>query len=151
MKKVLLILILLLVCNVYAIEQNLSSYDLDKADSIYNPTLDIISLKYEPYPAEPGSYITLWLRVQNLGNDEVDNVKIELIEDFPFSIDEDNIQTLGTIPSYQEAVIKFEKIRIAENAVEGETTLKIRLSPGALYSSTIIKKYPLLFKVFYQF
>ncbi len=136
-------LLIFLVCmiSVMAIEQDTTSSWLNRTSSVGNyPQIDVVSLKYEPYPVEPGQYFTLWLKIKNLGNVKADNVEVELIEKEPFSIGE-NKQIIGSLGSRQEYLLKFENIKVSEDAVEGDNTLEIRSTAGGGYSNEFkIKK-----------
>lgn len=137
-----IILLILAATSVNAVEIDLSGSAINKTGAIGNyPQLDIIGLKYEPFPVEPGDYFTLWVRVQNLGNDNADNAVVELIEKEPFFIDDSAVRVIGKLGSRQETVLKFERIRVSEDAVEGTNQIEFKLSPGGVYKSNIrIKK-----------
>ncbi len=85
-------------------------------------SLKIISLKYEPYPVEPGEYFDMWIKLENSGVAEAKNVSFEIKENFPFSVDEETIKTVGRLDVGDEVVLKY-KIRVDEDAVEGENDL----------------------------
>ena len=143
MKKLSLLIIALfiLIASVSAIELNFSASEPEKAGSVTQAQLEVVALRYEPYPAQPGDYITVWVSVRNIGKNAVYNANIEVVEEAPFSIDGENIKTLKSLEAGQEVLLKFEKIRISEDAVEGENTLKIKL-PGP-YGVTITKEIPI--------
>ncbi len=84
-------------------------------------------IKYEPYPASPGRYVDVWLKIENFGSRDATDFTIELLPEFPFSLDsnEDAVKTFGTILAHQTVLVKY-KVRIAEKAVEGSNYLKFR-------------------------
>lgn len=88
--------------------------------------------KYQPYPAEPGRYIDVWMRIQNNGNVEQKNVVLELTPKFPFSLDE-NEEGTETIPvlGAGQTVIRNFKVRVSENAVEGDNEFNFRYKSGS--------------------
>mgnify|MGYP006287714693 CR=1 FL=1 len=102
--------------------------------------LDISIDKYEPYPAEPGAYIDVWLRVENAGQDKATNVMIELEPEFPFSIDDDDVSstTIGSIPA-GNSVIKRYQVRVSDNAVEGENDFNIRYKHNNYDWGTVVE------------
>jgi hypothetical protein len=150
-KKIILIPVLFLlgILLVQALEQSLPGDDPDLEKSLItkksvtelyyydhgmgSPIVKIVSMKYEPYPVEPGSKFDLWLRIDNLGREKADNVKIEFVPNNLFTIHGDLVKTIGEIGSRQSAVVKFENIKVADNAAEGENTLKFKINMGGAY------------------
>ncbi len=150
-KKMILIPVLFLlgILLVQAIEQSLPGDDPDLEKSLIkekritelyyydhgmgSPIAKIVSLKYEPYPVEPGSKFDLWLRVDNLGREKAENVKVEFLPNNLFTIHGDLVKTIGELGSRQSAVVKFENIKVADNAAEGENTLKFKINMGGAY------------------
>lgn len=103
-----------------------------------HPTVDfspayfqVVSTKYEPYPAEPGEYFDLWLKVRNIGNVEAPDFKFTLKPNYPFSLDpgEDAEIELGEILAGESVTIHY-KVRVDENAVEGDTELDFEYETG---------------------
>jgi len=87
--------------------------------------------KYEPYPAQPGQYIDVWISVQNIGGGSAENVQVRVSPSYPFSIDpnENATKDLGTLIGGQEAVMKF-KVRVDQNAVQGNNFLDVQYKYG---------------------
>lgn len=137
MKKILLFLILV-ICAVpaLAIEEVLTASYLNQTSSFTmdSPKLNLIKLKYEPYPVEPGDYFTLWLEVENIGGNTVENAGVEFVDTYPFTLlDKEYVKTIGRLAKRQQAVVKFEKIRVDKDAIDGDHTLKIKLNMGGAY------------------
>ena len=84
-------------------------------------------IKYEPFPAVPGRYLDVWFKVENFGGVDANNFVIELTPKFPFSLDpdEDAIKRFGRILAHQTVLVKY-KVRIDENAIEGDNALRFR-------------------------
>lgn len=121
MKKIIaLVLMLCLIPTTIATTQN---YIID------NHALKISQTKYDPYPVEPGEYFTLWIEVENYGIQEADNVTLELLPEYPFSIDpnEEKSKTFAKINGLDEIVLDY-KIRCDEDAVEGYNPLKLAIT-----------------------
>jgi len=81
---------------------------------------------YIPYPAEPGKYIDLWVRVQYTGTvGSAEGVECKVDPSFPFSIEagDPSINNLGNLAPFQEVVLKY-RIRVDANAVPGTNKLK---------------------------
>ncbi len=94
--------------------------------------LSIEVTKYEPYPAEPGKYLDVWLKIENVGGDPAENVMIQLSPQYPFSFDsnEDGFRDIGTILGGREVILKF-KVRVDENAVQGDNYLDVAYKYGS--------------------
>lgn len=116
-RLLLLVLTLTLAISTYAITDYYGDLNVNYG------YVHITSVKYEPYPAEPGKYFDLWLKVQNAGT-EKGNLKFKLIPKYPFSLDasdtaERNIDSLLA----GETTLLHYKIRTDSKAIEGKTPL----------------------------
>ncbi|MFY9201802.1 MAG: hypothetical protein WBI12_11840, partial [Methanosarcina flavescens] len=49
--------------------------------------LKVTIIETNPYPAKIGEYLTLTVQVENIGGDKADNVDIEIVPQYPFSLD----------------------------------------------------------------
>ncbi|MFH1212096.1 MAG: COG1361 S-layer family protein [Candidatus Woesearchaeota archaeon] len=87
-------------------------------------------LKYEPYPAEPGSTFTVWLKFENIGNSDSSDVRIVIDPQYPFKLhpSEQAELSIGRLPSHVE-YIKDIKMIVEQNAVEGDSTFNVKVSP----------------------
>jgi len=97
------------------------------AASLYtddSPNIMIKELKYDPYPLEAGKYVTLWIKIDNYGSKEAENVSCTLLPKYPFLLDstENPTQTIGILPGMESAIIDY-KIYVDSNAVEGNNDL----------------------------
>jgi hypothetical protein len=118
-----------------------------------SPNLVVQVLKYEPYPVNAGDWFTLWIKVQNIGQENAKDVKFEIVPDYPFSSTDNLIKNYGTIFGIIDAynvdqtydssqvIMKF-RIKVADNAPEGQSILKIKASiknseSGIIYSLPI--------------
>jgi hypothetical protein len=90
-------------------------------------TLRIVQMKYEPYPAEAGKYMKLFVKVENQGLKPAENVVCELDPRFPFSIDtnEEAIREIGRLPALDDVVLEY-KVRVDPDAVNGENELRLK-------------------------
>lgn len=123
-----------------AIETNLTEVSLELVPS--SPNIQALSLKYEPYPVEPGEYFSLWVKVQNVGTDEAPGVICVIEPQYPFYLDPEtpSVQTYGKLGSFKQAVLEFKKIRIDENAVEGDNELEVKCSANG-GASWVVNKF----------
>lgn len=127
MKKSILIVLFMMVlgsCVVYA--ANVTKMPIE---DWYN--LRITLVNQEPDPVEPGKYVDVRFKIENRGSKNAEDVILELLPEFPFSIDKesDAIKKIGSVHGRQignlGVIVKY-KIRVDENAVEGENILKLR-------------------------
>ena len=95
------------------------------------PLLNVTVAKYEPYPAEPNSYVDVWIKVENIGTQEALNVRMNLMPEFPFSTDANQASSkdFGVISVGNAEIVKF-KIRVDKDAVQGTNDLKYNISTG---------------------
>lgn len=113
-----------------------------QANAVSNKAyLEMITLKYEPYPVNAGEWFDLWLKVENTGNEDAKNVTFELLDEYPFSLSESSVKEFGIVPgtltafnnkqagdvtSQANEVIMKYRVRVADNAPVGETMIKIK-------------------------
>jgi len=81
----------------------------------------LVALDYQPYPAEPGKYVQVWVKIENYGSEDIEDAKIKIFANYPFSLDpgDDGIRELGHLSGGRDVVIDF-KVRVDEYALEGE-------------------------------
>jgi hypothetical protein len=107
------------------------------------PSTDAIKLSLinqDPNPVSPGDYVTVKIRVENLGQDSVTGVKVTLVQQYPFSLDPgvSNVKSVGTMGAFQKmtdsndlsAVVEY-KLRVAKDAVEGTNKIKVQYESDA--------------------
>lgn len=99
--------------------------------------ITVSNTKYEPYPAEPGSYLELWFLVKNNGDKAAENVVLQLDPEYPFSLDraEDAYTTINYMAGGGAAVVNF-KVRVDVNAIEGISQIKIKYRANGETSPT---------------
>jgi LPXTG-motif cell wall-anchored protein len=102
--------------------------------------IQVSSLRYEPYPANPGEYVDVWIKA-TLGN-SVKYAKFELLDSFPFSLDS-NEDAIREYEDFSGDVVMHYKVRVSQDAVEGTNALKLEIfsdklsSSGSIYSLDI--------------
>ncbi|MEK6983631.1 MAG: COG1361 S-layer family protein [Nanoarchaeota archaeon] len=119
MKKIILSVILFLVVTaiVYAVEYE-------------SPSIKVTLLNQDPSPARAGDTVELRLRVENTGGGTVQNLEIEAVQNYPFTvIDSPALQNLGTLYAYQTAknyINTQYKLKIDKDALKGKHELKVK-------------------------
>ncbi len=103
----------------------------------------IQTLKYEPYPVAAGSWFNVWIKVQNIGQDDAKNAVIELVPTYPFSSQDKLVRNYGLIsgtinahnqmkpdetsPQSNQIILKY-RVYVNPNTEGGKYMLKIRIS-----------------------
>ncbi|MBI2139623.1 hypothetical protein HYU14_01755 [Candidatus Woesearchaeota archaeon] len=106
------------------------------AQSIGDNMVDAASIKatlvnQEPDPAEAGEIVLVRLKVENAGRENAEDVQVELLPEFPFSLvpGEPSLQKTGSVYGKQIGkigVILDYRLRAAEDAVEGNYEIDVR-------------------------
>lgn len=75
---------------------------------IQSAQVTVSALKYEPAPAEPGSYIDVYLKIQNEGL-TTEDFTIKAAPEYPFSLSEteSEVKEIGRIPAGEDATVIF--------------------------------------------
>lgn len=86
-----------------------------------------------PDPAEPGGYVELRFKLENIGGEIAENLIFELLLDFPFTIDKSMpaLRRVGDLHTQQvgeEAYVLYYKLVVDKDAIEGNNPIKIRYS-----------------------
>ncbi len=95
-----------------------------------NPELKVSLINQEPDPVAPGQYVTLRFKIENFGNDALQDFYVKLIPKFPFVQDgaDENEKFLGTLwggLSGNYGVVVSYKVRVSDNAVTGNMPITI--------------------------
>lgn len=98
-------------------------------------SLKVSLVNQDPTEAAPGDYVNLLFKVENQGTNDAENVKLEIMPSFPFSLDPgtDAVQNLGTVSGLQRGnnafLVKY-KLKVDNDAVKGENIVKLKYSYG---------------------
>lgn len=102
--------------------------------------IQVSSLRYEPYPVNPGEYVDVWIKA-TLGTSGK-YAKFELVDSFPFSLDS-NENPIREYEDFSGDVVMHYKVRVDKDAVDGTNSLKLKIfsdkfsSSGSIYSMDI--------------
>lgn len=100
------------------------------------PNLEI-TYSYEPFPAEPSNYFTVYIYAINTGASIEENIWFKLDAKYPFSLEEDTLYR-GKISSQQKITLKYDVWVDADAREEDYTnrlTLKQCYDPSCTLSS----------------
>lgn len=118
--------------------------------SVSAAQIEVTFLNQDPDPAEPGEYVELRYHIENIGVEDIYDTKIEIEPLYPFMFDssEDRVKIIPKLSSEIEGkkarVAKF-RVRIDENAIEGDYNLKVIVS-SASYKGQMIREDKIVIK-----
>lgn len=142
--------------NVVNMTQSVSSGSV--ANNLYMSGTNIGSmfvvdtLKYEPYPVAPGTQFNLWIKVENIGQDDSPGTTFELVPQYPFTSTDQLARDYGTFPGTasafnnmragevkmqsNQAIILF-RVKVDANAMEGTNTVNFMITNSKGINYTI--------------
>ncbi|MFH1511707.1 MAG: COG1361 S-layer family protein [Candidatus Woesearchaeota archaeon] len=134
MKKYLFVLCMILfLCS--AVADLPSSADVEVRGSLDWDTIteSTTLVNQDPDPAEPGGYVEVRFKVENIGTEDASDLVFEVVPEFPFSLDpgQSSRVRLGDIYARQvgeDAYVVYYRLRVDKNAVEGNNELRVRYS-----------------------
>ena len=91
---------------------------------IDSTSLQVESLKYDPYPVNPGEYFTLWISVYKTGSG-VSGATFELDPQYPFSLDSNEDSTREYSALSGKYLLLEYKIRVDDDAVEDKNQISL--------------------------
>jgi hypothetical protein len=131
MKKLLFLLILVGILSINptvnaGIIQTNTSYIV--IDDVY---LRITFVNQDPYTANPGEYVNLLFKVENLGTKKAESVICELLPEYPFSLDTGvnatkELGTIGSLEKGEKAYFLKYKVRVDKDAIDGENEIGVK-------------------------
>ncbi len=109
--------------------------------------IEVSLINQNPDPAEPGKYVEVKWKVENIGSSNTEDVIFEILPKFPFSLDpgESATKKIGSVWGRQigdNGVMVTYRLKVDENAVEGQNEIEIKyslnneiswLKPGKFY------------------
>ncbi len=83
---------------------------------------------YDPSPAKPGKYVTLYLKAENSGGDELKNAIFKLELEYPFSLKpgESAIREFSSIGAQESLLLEYD-LYVDKNALEDTYTSYLKL------------------------
>ncbi|WNY26120.1 hypothetical protein [Methanolapillus millepedarum] len=91
-----------------------------------SPSLKLTMIEQDPYPAQPGEQLRVWIQAENIGSGTLENVTIRVVQNSPFSISSgDSSKTYGYIYSGTKVYNEFF-LSVAGDATKGPRDLKVQ-------------------------
>ncbi|MDW7730955.1 MAG: COG1361 S-layer family protein [Methanolobus sp.] len=88
--------------------------------------LQVSVLRYEPVPAQIGEYVTVWVKIENLGYAKAEDVQVMMVPDYPFSLDSPGnaVKDIGILTPDNAAVEEY-RLFVDDNAKNGVDTIEV--------------------------
>ncbi|HIH75321.1 MAG TPA: hypothetical protein HA306_09240 [Methanosarcina sp.] len=112
------VIFLLLVSSIFAVPASAATA---------SASLKVTIVETNPYPAKIGEYLDLSIQIENIGRDRAENVDIEIVPEYPFSIDSqaNAVQNVGALAPGKFASKEFH-LFVDKNAKKGVRSIDIR-------------------------
>jgi LPXTG-motif cell wall-anchored protein len=132
MKKLTLVLLAMLLIVPFAVAETSGvsgvtvSTTTENLNAPEHGNIRVLQAKYDPYPAEPGQIVTLWVAVQNWGESSVDDVYLRVVPEYPFSIPSGTgIKEVGNVAAFGERLVEYDLI-VNDGAIEGAYSFDVQ-------------------------
>ena len=108
--------------------------------------LTVTLLNQDPYPAVQGDLAKLVFQVEGIESTNCQNLKIELIEKYPFTLDPGSEKshqiTSGTFSKdFSSTFLAPFKVRVDENALDGENPIEVKYTYGTTSTGVQTKSF----------
>ncbi|MFH1649878.1 MAG: hypothetical protein ABIA93_04980, partial [Candidatus Woesearchaeota archaeon] len=112
--------------------------------TIGSSDLSITFLNQDPDPVDPGSIVDVRFKVENIGEDSLKNLRVELIPEYPLSLEptDNATRNLGIVDPYikdERAIVLKWRLQVDPRASEGEYELKVKYSTGTSQATTQVR------------
>jgi len=99
--------------------------------AVGSANLKVTIVETNPYPAKIGEYLTLNIQVENVGGDKADNIDIEIVPEYPFTLDSkaNTVQNIGALNPGRTATKEFY-LYVDKKAQKGVRSIDIRTRTG---------------------
>ena len=99
--------------------------------AVGSANLKVTIVETNPYPAKIGEYLNLTLQVENVGGDRAEDVDVEIVPQYPFSLDSGSnaMKNIGALNPGKIATKEFY-LFVDKNAQKGVRSFDIRTRPS---------------------
>ncbi|HLD83460.1 MAG TPA: hypothetical protein VI979_01240 [archaeon] len=97
--------------------------------SIQDPLLKVEIAKYSPFPVEPGKFLTLWIKAENVGGNGAKNAVFTLEPEYPLKLLENGTKNYGLIDSGADVLLEY-RFAVDADAPDGLANVKFYYSLG---------------------
>ncbi|MBI4018829.1 MAG: hypothetical protein HY364_01080 [Candidatus Aenigmarchaeota archaeon] len=95
--------------------------------TVTGPLLKTDLAKYDPYPAESGKFLTLWITAQNIGGNVAENVEFTLKPEYPLRLINEENKSYSSIRAGNDVLLEYRFI-VDEDAPDGLANMDFRYS-----------------------
>jgi len=108
-----------------------SIFTITASAAFLSANLKVTVIDTNPYPAKIGESLNLNIQVENIGGDKAPDVDIEIVPEYPFSLDSETnaVKNIGVLNPGSTATKEFH-LFVDKNAQNGVRSLKIRTRPS---------------------
>ncbi len=120
-----------IIASVFSLLLIASIFTSSASAAVGSANLKVTIVETNPYPAKIGEYLTLNIQVENVGGDKADNIDIEIVPEYPFSLDSktNTVQNIGALNPGRTATKEFY-LYVDKNAQKGVRSIDIRTRTG---------------------
>ncbi|MDW5549075.1 COG1361 S-layer family protein [Methanosarcina sp.] len=106
-------------------------FSVPASAAVGGANLKVTIVETNPYPAKIGEYLNLTVQVENIGGDKADNVDIEVVPQYPFSLDSEAnaVKNVGALNPGRTVTKEFY-LFVDKNAQKGVRSIDIRTKTG---------------------
>ena len=96
------------------------------------PVVKVELAKYDPFPAEAGKTLTVWIKAENTGTESAKSETFTLRIDYPFSLpNNDPVRNYGRIDAGEDVLLEY-KLYVDTNAPNGTQKIKLTYGSGVI-------------------
>ena len=130
------------------------NYTIASQGKSVSPNFAVSVLKYDPFPVNAGDSFDLWIKVQNIGQQDAPNAIFELFPDYPFSSNDVLVRNYGrvygTVNAYtinangdaSQVILKY-RVKVEDNAPSGSSNLKFVMKTDTNDLSSVSVNFPI--------
>ena len=128
---ILILIVMVLLLQLVGASTNAVSFNVDSSSDV---VMRLTLMRYDPAPVAPGEYFDLWIALEPtektgsssiVGLNDIQDVELELVEDYPFSIDpnDDVLREFGNLGMGEQVIAKY-RVRLDETSASGDNEIK---------------------------
>jgi hypothetical protein len=105
-----------------------SSYAANVNIDADGPLLNVQLAKYDPFPAEAGKVVTLWIKTENIGSGKAKDSTFTIDPKYPLRAISDTEINYGSLESGEDIILEY-RLAVDENAPSGITKIDFYYAP----------------------
>mgnify|MGYP000421498520 CR=1 FL=1 len=99
--------------------------------------LELFSLKYEPYPVQPGETVEVWLKIENRGSQVAKQIVCEIVPKYPLKLKsyEERRREFSNIAPFEQILLKYELIVDPKAVASGDEEVELQCTDDLTLST----------------